>query len=80
MDYLKRHGLEYIKALKESNLDEFSRNYPRYLKLVARYGAIEEEELKEKDTRYNSFQIYYNTVDYICSKIGLVVKVSRQFY
>ena len=52
IDYLKRHGLEYIKALKESKIDEFSRNYPKYLSLVAKYGAIEEDELKEKDTRY----------------------------
>ena len=56
MDYLKRHGLEYIKALKESKLDEFSRNHPKYLSLVAKHGAIEEDELKEKDTRCDFVQ------------------------
>ncbi len=52
VDYLKRHGLEYIEALKTSNLAEFEQKYPRYKKLVQTYGAIEEDELIKKDTRY----------------------------
>lgn len=54
IDYLKRYGLEYLAAVKDNKLAEFSQNHPRYLYQVAKYGAIEEEELKKKDTSLRS--------------------------
>lgn len=51
IDYLKRYGLEYWAAVKQDELEAFRQNHPRYMTLVGKYGVIDEEELKEKDTR-----------------------------
>jgi Leucine-rich repeat (LRR) protein len=63
IDYLKKHGIEYLEALK--NLDQlpgFHLKWPRYQELVNRFGAPEESELRVKDTSLKANLLKVNIV------------------
>lgn len=65
VDYLKKQGLEYLKALKsdEQNLlKAFHKKYPRYEELVQKYGAPEESELRVIDTSLKANLLKVNIV------------------
>ncbi len=75
IDYLKKYGLDYLAAVKENQLDTFRQHHPRYLTLVAKYGAIGEEELKKQDTSLKSTLLSV-TID--CPEVANFEKISKK--
>ena len=75
IDFLKRYGLEYHAALKENNMEKFKLEHPRYMALVGKYGIIEEDELKTKDT---SLKATLLEVSIACPDFDNFEKISKK--
>ncbi len=45
LDYLKKYGLEYLKAKKDGELERFFLRHPTYPKFVKTFGEPDEDEL-----------------------------------
>jgi len=52
IDFLKKYGVAYLDAVSKNGeiLATFHKNHPRYKKLVEKFGAPEESELRVRDT------------------------------